>query len=392
MKNIMNRRALLKRGALAAGSLTMGAALPWGAVATPNAQPFWTNPPRMTTRAFNWWEYPLKAKLNANENKFGPSKLAQLSLVENANKGNMYAHMEVQALIKKLADKEGVKPEQIILGPGSTDLLEKIAVVTFMDGTGNVISADPAYMSVVRTAQGVGAEWKNIPNLPDWSHDLDAMYKAIDKKTKLVYVCNPNNPTGAITDPKKLWDFCAKASEKVPVFVDEAYLDFMDDEDQKSMVGLINEGKDIIIARTFSKIHGMAGLRVGYVVAKEDRIKAIDGILRSSYNLCVTSLKAAMASLEDTAYLKMSQAKNKEGREFIASEFDKMGIEYIPSYTSFIFFKLKGIEGEAYMKGMYENGVGVRLFEIDGEPWGRVSMGTMEELKMFSKTLKSVLS
>ena len=102
--------------------------------------------------------------------------------------------------------------------------------------------------------------------------------------------------------------------------------------------------------------------------------------------------KAAMASLEDTAYLKMSQAKNKEGREFISSEFDKMGIEYIPSYTSFIFFKLKGIEGEAYMKGMYENGVGVRLFEIDGQPWGRVSMGTMDELKMFSQTLKNVLS
>ena len=391
MENLMNRRGLLKSGILAAGGLTLGTALPWGALANSSKKPFWTNTPRMTTRPFNWWDYPLKAKLNANENKFGPSPKARLAAIDAVSGGNYYAHKEVLELTNILAEKEGVKPEQIILGPGSTDLLEKTGVIMFMSGSGNIVSADPAYMSVVRTAQRVGAEWKNIPCNPDWSHDLDAMMKAIDGDTKLVYVCNPNNPTGAITDPDKLWSFCAKASEKVPVFIDEAYLEFMAPKDQKSMVGLINEGKDIILARTFSKIHGMAGLRVGYVVAREDRIESINNILRSSYNLCLTSIQAAIASLKDEEYLQMSWEKNMASKEYIYGAFEKMGIEYLPSHTSFIFFPLS-IDGEKYMEGMYSKGVGVRLFEIDGKPWGRVSMGTMEEVKMFTKTLDKVLT
>ncbi|MEM9328597.1 MAG: aminotransferase class I/II-fold pyridoxal phosphate-dependent enzyme, partial [Bacteroidota bacterium] len=196
MNNRISRRTLLRKTALAAGGATLGAALPWGAVASPQLQtaPFWHNKPRALTRPFPYQDYPLKAKLNANENKYGPSKLATKAIVEYANGGNLYAHKEVMELVAMLAEKEGVKPEQIILGPGSTDLLEKIAVMSFMDGKGNVISADPAYMSVVRTAQRVGAEWKNIASKPDWSHDLDAMYAAIDGDTRLIYVCNPNNP------------------------------------------------------------------------------------------------------------------------------------------------------------------------------------------------------
>ena len=157
------------------------------------------------------------------------------------------------------------------------------------------------------------------------------------------------------------------------------------------MVGLINEGKDIILSRTFSKIYGMAGLRVGYIVAKEERITAINKILRSTYNLSLTSLKGAMAAVQDQEFVKMCREKNMEAKAYVYKQFDAMGIEYIPSKTSFIMFPL-AVDGKSYMKGMYENGVGVRLFEIDGKPWGRVSMGTMEEMKLFVKTLGSVVS
>jgi len=390
---MITRRTLLRKTALAAGGATLGAALPWGATATPRLldEPFWTYKPRMLTRRFPYDKYPLKAKLNANENKYGPSQLATEAIIQYASGGNLYAHTEVMELMAMIAEKEGVKPEQVILGPGSTDLLEKIAVMSFMDGKGNVISADPAYMSVVRSAQRVGAQWKNIASKPDWSHDLDAMYQAIDSDTRLIYVCNPNNPTGAITDGQKLWDFCAKASAKAPVFVDEAYLEFMPQDQQRSMVGLVSEGKDVILSRTFSKIHGMAGLRMGYVVAKEERIEAINNVLRSSYNLALTSLRAAMASMTDKAYLAMCHEKNLETKSYVYGEFDKMGIEYVPSSTSFILFPL-AMDGEDYMKGMYAKGVGVRLFEIDGKPWGRVSMGTMDEMKLFAKTLKRVMA
>lgn len=393
MEKVISRRSLIRRSITTVGGLSMAGALPWGAFANSNSEvtPFWLNTPRVKTKPFNYNDYPLKAKLNANENKYGPSDLAQKAIIDSVSSGNLYAHQEVQSMIKFLAEKEGVKPEQIILGPGSTDLLEKIAVISFMDGTGNVVSADPAYMSVIRTAQRVGAQWKNIPSLADWSHDLDTMQAAIDDETKLIYVCNPNNPTGAITDSSKLWEFCSKASEKAPVFVDEAYLEFMNKEDQKSMVGLVQKGKDVIISRTFSKIHGMAGLRIGYVVAQEARIEAINKILRSSYNLSVTSIHAAMASLKDEAYLKMAFEKNLETRGYVSEEFVKMGIENIPSHTSFILFPLR-VDGEKYMKGMYEKGVGVRLFDVDGKPWGRVSMGTMDEMKLFTKTLEQVIS
>lgn len=389
----MSRRNWLKSSSLAMGGAAFAASLPWGAKAAPSLQhaPFWLNEPRLKTRkTIDWWSYPLKAKLNANENKYGPSKEAQLALIEAASGGNFYAHKEVMTLVEMLADKEGVKPEQIMIGPGSTDLLEKIAVITFMDGKGNVVSADPAYMSVVRSAQNVGAKWKNIPSKTDWSHDLDAMYDAMDNETKLVYICNPNNPTGAPTNSSELKAFCKKAAKKAPVFVDEAYLEFMD-KDSKSMVGLINEGTDIILSRTFSKIHGMAGLRVGYIVAKEDRIKSINSILRASYNPSVTSLYAAMASLKDEAFLKMSYEKNLESKAYTFDALKKIGLDPIPSQTSFLFFPLP-IDGEAYMKGMYESGVGVRLFELDGKDWGRVSMGTMEEMKMFASTLEKVIA
>ena len=386
----LNRRKVLKSALLGIGGLSTLSAIPWGANAE-TTTPFWTNKPRLVAPGFSWKDYPLKAKLNANENKFGPSTATKEAILSSVNGGNFYAHEEVMELTKMLADKEGVKPEQIMLGPGSTDLLEKIAVISFMDGTGNIVSADPAYMSVVRSAQRVGATWKNIPGNADWSHDLDAMQKAIDEETKLIYVCNPNNPTGATTDPDKLWKFCSKASQKAPVFVDEAYLEFMPEEDQKSMVGLINKGKDIILSRTFSKIYGMAGLRVGYIVAKEERIEAINKILRSSYNLSLTSLKGAMAAIKDEAFVTMCREKNMEVKEYVYGQFQSMGIDYIPSKTSFIMFPL-AVDGKSYMKGMYENGVGVRLFEIDGKPWGRVSMGTMDEMKLFVKTLGSVIS
>ncbi|MEM9340412.1 MAG: histidinol-phosphate transaminase [Bacteroidota bacterium] len=385
----MNRRKWLKSGAMAMGGTALAASLPWGAYGN-EVEPFWTYAPRMTTKKFPWMDYPLKAKLNANENKYGPSKMAMNAVMETANKGNFYAHKEVLNLIDLLAEKEGVRPEQIMIGPGSTDLLEKIAVISFMKGKGNVVSADPAYMSVVRSAQNVGAKWKNIPCRSDWSHDLEAMYDAIDGKTKLVYVCNPNNPTGSATNSKELWDFCVKASKKAPVFVDEAYLEFMD-TDAKSMVGLIREGKDVILSRTFSKIHGMAGLRVGYIVATEERISSINSILRASYNPSVTSLHAAMASLTDEKFLKMSYEKNLEAKSFTIDALREMGMAPLPSQTSFLLFPLP-IDGELYMKGMYEKGVGVRLFTIDEKSWGRVSMGTMDEMKLFASTLKQVVA
>ena len=332
----------------------------------------------------------LRARLLANENPYGPSPEAQQAIVDSISKGNRYGHAYANQLIEKLAEIEGVTPDHILLGPGSTDLLEKIAITLLKDG-GNVVTGDPAYMSVVNTARAFEAEWKPVPLMADYSHDLTAMEQAIDEDTKLIYICNPNNPTGTLTSHVDLRSFCRQVSSKVPVFVDEAYVEFLEDREKITMIDLIQEGEDVIITRTFSKIHGMAGLRIGYMIAQPDRVQAIDQMVRTTMGLCVTSLMGAMASLGAVEFQNKSRQLTAKARKFTYDVLDSMGLSYIPSHTSFMMFPLE-MDGEKYLQQMYAQGVGVRVFMIDEKPWCRVSMGTMEEMGIFAEALKKVLS
>nr|WP_299072257.1 histidinol-phosphate transaminase [uncultured Allomuricauda sp.] len=391
----IDRRAWLKRGALTAAGAVMLPHLSFGE--TPKAPVLLdANGDAIYTPFFkeflpdNYRELPeLAAKLNANENPYGPSPKAITALKEVATKGNRYAWFELFDLMGKIADAEGVDVKNIMMGPGSSDLLEKTAMVMFMKG-GNVVSADPSYMSLIRVAEATGATWKAVPCKEDWAHDLKAMEAAIDSETKLVYICNPNNPTGAMTDHEEMVDFCSRVSEKVPVFVDEAYLGFLEDGAKKSMVSLVNQGKDVIIARTFSKIHGMAGLRVGYVVAQEATLEKIQKITRGGMGISYTSIFAAVASMDDVDFQDTSRKLNAECREYVYKSLTKMGFEYIPSSTSFIIFPIE-MEGKAFLEKMTAEKVGVRAFEINGKNWCRVSMGTMEEMKLFTAALEKVL-
>jgi len=203
----------------------------------------------------------LKARLLANENPYGPSPKAKEAIFEAVTLGNRYGQSYSKKLIEKIAAKEGVPTDHIILAPGSSDLLEKTAVSLFTNG-GNIVSADPAYMSLIKSAESIGGDWKPIPLKEDYTHDLSTMKGAITPDTKMVYICNPNNPTGTITPAADLESFCKEVSKETLVFVDEAYLEFMEETpDKKSMVGLISEGYNVIVCRTFSKAHGMAGMR-----------------------------------------------------------------------------------------------------------------------------------
>ncbi len=332
---------------------------------------------------------PLSAKLNANENPYGPSPMALEAFKNSAANGNRYAWKELFQLVDKIADFEGVESKNIMMGPGSSDLLEKTAMVFFMNG-GNVVSADPAYMSLIQVAESVGAKWKPVPLKDDWSHDLKAMEEAIDDETKLVYICNPNNPTGTLTEHEELVDFCSRVSEKVPVFVDEAYLWFLDEGAKKSMVSLINQGKDVIIARTFSKIHGMAGLRVGYIVAQEATLDRLQSITRGGMGISLPSVYAAMAAMDDAEFIETSRTLNASCREYVYESLGQMGFEYVPSHTSFLIFPIE-MDGKEFLTKMTEQKVGVRAFEFMDKKWCRVSMGTMEEMKMFTAAINKVL-
>lgn len=392
MPQSFNRRTWLKTGLLTLGGATMLPQLGWGE--SRNSLLIDHKERIVYTPLFREHTAPLEAelvaKLNANENPYGPSPKAVAALKKAATGGNRYGWGELSTLVDKISVKEGVPKEYIMMGPGSSDLLEKFALVLFMNG-GTVLSADPSYMSLMNVARSVGAEWKGVPLKSDWSHDLKAMEAAITDDTKLIYICNPNNPTGTITGYKELYDFCSRVSDKVPVFIDEAYLDFVDGEDGKSMVSLLNEGKNVIVARTFSKIHGMAGLRVGYVAALPETLKSIQSITRGGMGITNTSIFAAIASLDDTEFQSKSKQLNKETREYTASTLKSMGFKPVPSHTSFMIFPQEEMEGRAFLKKMSDLGIGVRSFEIYDKTWCRVSMGTMKEMEMFTAALGKVM-
>jgi histidinol-phosphate aminotransferase len=381
----ISRRDWLKQSALATGAMITGASLP-----ALGMKPFkgihHLHEQYQIAAAADLTQ--LKARLLANENPFGPSKKAIAAIAESASRGNRYVYNSAMEMMEMIAKKEGVGPNQVLVAAGSTDILEKTAFALCMKG-GNVISADPSYLSLVKTAQAIGATWKNIPLRGDYAHDLDAMEKAIDENTKLIYICNPNNPTGTMTPASEIRAFIKKVNSRVPIFIDEAYMELLDNPDAETAVGTIAEGYDVVIARTFSKIHGMAGLRVGYMVAREERVKMIQALVRTEMGLSVTSVSGAMASLKDMSFQEYSRKNIKSNREYVTEELKKMSFSPIPSVTNFVLFPIH-MPAKELVDKLLERSVGIRGYEIDGKPYARVSIGTMDELKLFVKSLAAV--
>ncbi|WP_304236935.1 histidinol-phosphate transaminase [Jiulongibacter sediminis] len=393
MENTVNRRSMLKSGLLSIGGMALAPHLVQGAFAN---QPFYLDTHNRLYYSPLSREYflddpketKLFAKLNANENPYGPPASAKKAVAEAVDGGNRYAWLEMYSLVDKIAKKENVDVKQIMMGPGSSDLLEKVAIVKFMEG-GNIVSADPTYMSMIRVAEKAGGEWKPVPCTKEWAHDLDAMEAAIDENTKLVYVCNPNNPVGAMTPAADLEAFCKRVSKKVPIFIDEAYMELAEGPEAKSMAHLVSEGYDVVVCRTFSKIMGMAGLRVGYMFGKQEFIDDIQKITRGGMGISLTSIMAADAAFGDDSFQTMTKTKNTACKEYVSAELKKMGYDPIPSYTNFMIFPID-MDGKEFLKKMQDQGVGVRAFNIMDKDWCRVSMGTMDEMKMFVIAIKGI--
>ncbi|MGK6352489.1 pyridoxal phosphate-dependent aminotransferase [Parapedobacter sp. DT-150] len=387
-KTTTNRRTWIKSSLLAAGGIALAPSLSLakgsGATTVPSGKSILKD----ITQPWDAGAPAAQARLSANENPYGPSETVRKAISDAIGFGNRYGHEDAARLIDLIAKKEGVTPDHIMLGPGSTDLLEKTAISLFLKG-GNIVSADPSYMSMINTTRAIGGTWKPVPLTADYAHDVEAMASAIDGQTRLVYVCNPNNPLGSLTPAAALKQFCAAASTKVPVFIDEAYLEFLPNPEENTMAGLIMQGKDVIVARTFSKIHSMAGLRIGYIIAQPERVKTLTSIVRGTMGLCVTSLSGAIASMQDLAFQDSSRKLNTECRSYLCDELKAMGYSYIPSLTNFVIFPIKG-EANTFQAALREGGVSVRMFEIDEKPWCRVSMGTMPEMELFTNVLKKI--
>ncbi len=236
----------------------------------------------------------------------------------------------------------------------------------------------------------MGSSCISIPCLSDGSHHLAAMEAALTDETRLVYVCNPNNPTGSITSNAELIEFCKRVSKRVPVLVDEAYLDLA--VDASSMVSLVREGYNVIITRTFSKGLGLAGLRIGYMLGQTSFLKPLQEI--TAYNGLVLSniaVQAAFAALEDRAFHEAYIAENHRVRNEVSQALLKMGYEVIPSFTNFILFRLTlpALDFELYFK---ERGYLLKTMVLNDKTWCRLSLGTMSQMNGFCKVLKTMNS
>lgn len=325
-------------------------------------------------------------RLTSNENPYGFSPKTKQAILDSVELGNQYAHNETVAELEKMiAEREGLKQENVILGSGSGEVL-CMTGAAYGWQTGEIVTPELTFPMLFRYAENFNARIEKVPLNEKYEHDLEAMEKRVSGKTSLVYVCNPNNPTGTILPPKSVRHFCEEVSNKTTVFVDEAYLEYTDDYPRNSMVELVKQDKNVIVSRTFSKIYGIAGMRIGYGLAKKEIADKLKGFRMSWFNSL--GINAAVASYQDTEFIKTSREKNKQVRAFLFKEFTKMKMPYAESHGNFIWVNV-GAKNRNLSKKMRPANLLVRNAPSPNEDWARITIGTAEQMKVFTKILQT---
>lgn len=263
----------------------------------------------------------------------------------------------------------------------------------FASDKGKILGPDLFWDTTSRAPEKQGkGEIVRVANTAELDIDLDAMYGAIDDSVAMVHVTNPNNPTGKILDPKKLEAFCIKASKKTLVLVDEAYNELTDDPPKHSMIPLVKQGHNIVVARTFSKIYGLAGMRVGYLISSEPNIEQINRFGMGAYTLNQAGLAAAIASYNDEAFIQFSKDKIVEARSMVMDAVKANGLSALPSSTNFVYVNLgKGADADIFQQAMAEQNVMIRGKYRTYNQWSRVSMGKIEDVKMYVDAVPKAL-
>jgi histidinol-phosphate aminotransferase len=391
MSSTIDRRKLLKSGMLMAGGLPLVSGLFNSVAARPALNVCYPEIEEYITdeQAVLGAPIEMKARLNANENPFGPSGKAKKAIEDALAKCYQYPFMYTGSLAKKIADFEGLGSENILMAAGSSGLLMAAAIHFSKNPGSNIVTGDPSYEDLPSKATRLNTKWVKVPLTPDYKLDLDAMEKAIDANTSLVYICNPNNPTATVLDIEKLKSFCDRVSSKVTVFIDEAYIDYLDDPRAASMISTVKTGKNIIVARTFSKLYGFAGLRVGYVVAQPDMIRKLSLYTEGANAISATSVQAALVSYQDQDFMKGALEKTMASKNFLYEVLKKEGYTYIPSSTNFVLFPVK-MDSQQFLSEMAKRGVGVRKWNFNGKNWCRVSIGRMDEMQAFADAFKEI--
>lgn len=327
--------------------------------------------------------------LGSNENPYGISPKAKDAIGRMIAESNRYQFnvASLQHFRDELSKYYQVNSDQVIVTPGSGDALHLLGLYF---NKGNIVTATPTFGILPRTAKNSGAKLIEIPLTTDKVHDLPAMLRAINKETQAVYICNPANPSGTIVPSRSLKNFCMEAAKKTVVIIDEAYIDFLIPPDNESMMALVEKTPNLIVLRTFSKIHAMAGLRVGFLVAHPSMIARLEENYFTNAQIGVSNLSmaAAVASMNDEAHRISCKHKNAAARDYTIASLKEMRINAIPSFTNFIFFPLGKYPGD-FSKNMLQKNVIVRSDNYPDGKWARVSIGTMEEMRKFIGLMKT---
>lgn len=327
-------------------------------------------------------------KIDSNENPYGPSEKALQAIQANFSQSGRYA-ANTRALHHALCNHHQVDGSMLDVGYGSSEIL-KMAVEAFLGPGKNVVVAQPTYEAMARYGSVYGASAIRVPLDAQYRHDLKKMRAAVNQQTGLVYICNPNNPTATLVSAEALKSFVESMPPNIPVLVDEAYHHYVNDPAYGSAIPLAKEGKAVIVTRTFSKIYGMAGLRLGYAVAREDLIGKMSDY-KIWLNANVLTVAAALASLDDKEFVEKNRRLNAETRRYVEQEVKRMGLDYIPSQANFLMVNLK--------RDMNSVAAALRSRNVyAGRPFHpltnylRVTIGTAAEMKRFVEELRSVLS
>ena len=326
-------------------------------------------------------------RLVFNENPYGPSPKALEAVAKILPKTAYYPGAIEQDLPALFMERHRLSPDQVFLASGSNEGLQ--AAMMAFGKQGKVISPSLTYSDHLAYAERLGIAVDRIPLREDMSIDLDGMARAVDDTVGLVYLCNPNNPTGMAIDGDELRAFCRELSPRVPILIDEAYNELTDKPDYTSMVDLVREGANVLITRTFSKIFGMAGLRVGYGMGHPDMVKVVKDHVMAWPN--GVGLYAAYHSYLDDAFIDFSRQKILQGRAMVNATFRRHGIEPLPSQTNFVYADI-GRNASDFKKEMAANNVIIRGAYDGHENYSRVSMGRIEELEIFDRVFSRLFT
>lgn len=369
----MNRRVWLQRTAMAAAVLPVSR---------------WYVPETL--------DHPLTSrsdsviKLNSNENAYGPGESARKAILESLQHANRYPYDHLKQLREEIASREGLTADHVLITAGSTELLGLTGLVYGLD-KGELAAFHPTFDFMLTYAEKLGCTWARTPVDEMMQQNMDILTQVLNANTKLIFICNPNNPTGIEIPNDKLRAFCAAHASKYPTYIDEAYIELSPNGRKSSMAALVDTHHHLIVGRTFSKVHGLAGMRIGYALAHPDTIDKLANLhIGRSISISVPAIAAASASLRDSEFESFSREKMIEGRNMVAAAFDEWGVHYLPSATNFIFFQNKKFSTDP-VKALAEENILIRSYQHT-PGWSRVSIGTMEETHAFISTVKKYVN